>query len=131
MQKEKQSDGTLLTALGAVVALTWSWSTTLAAGDAAAGQHVFGRCAACHSVTAGANGIGPSLAGVFGRKSGTEAGYNYSPALKDANITWDEATLDKFLQGPSSLVHGTKMFVNLPNETDRQNVIAYLDTLKK
>jgi cytochrome c len=118
-----------MTALGALVALTWSCSTALAAGDAAAGQHVFARCAACHSVTAGANGIGPSLAGMFGRKSGTEAGYNYSPALKDANITWDEATLDKFLQGPSALVHGTKMFVSVPSSTDRRDVIAYLETL--
>jgi len=101
-----------------------------AAGDAAAGQKVYARCAGCHSTTEGQNKIGPSLAGVVGRKSGTEVGYNYSPAMKNANITWDDATLDKFLTSPARLVHGTKMFMNLPSSTDRQNVIAYLDTLK-
>jgi cytochrome c len=58
-----------------------------------------------------------------------EDGYSYSP--KNANITWDDATLDKFLASPADVVHGTKMFMNLPSSTDRQNVIAYLDTLKR
>jgi cytochrome c len=101
-----------------------------AAGDPAAGQHVFARCAACHSTTPGENKIGPSLADVVGRKSGTEAGYSYSPAMKSANITWDDAALDKFLTSPGGFVHGTKMFLSVPSGTDRQNVIAYLDTLK-
>jgi cytochrome c len=101
-----------------------------AAGDAAAGQTVYARCAGCHSTTPGQNKIGPSLAGVVGRKSGTEDGYSYSPAMKNANITWDNATLDKFLASPAGVVHGTKMFMNLPSRSDRRNVIAYLDTLK-
>ena len=105
-------------------------SVAHAAGDAAAGQTVYARCAGCHSTTPGQNKIGPSLAGVVGRKSGTEDGYSYSPAMKTANITWDDATLDKFLASPAGVVHGTKMFMNLPSSTDRQNVIAYLDTLK-
>ena len=74
--------------------------------------------------------IGPSLAGVFGRKSGTEAGFDYSPALKAAAITWDDMALDKFLQNPGADVHGTKMVVSVPGNDDRQNVIAYLKTLK-
>jgi cytochrome c len=101
-----------------------------ATGDAAAGEKVFSRCAVCHSNQAGVNKVGPSLDGVVGRKSGTEPGYSYSSAMKSAGLTWDPATIDKFLQGPSSLVHGTKMFLSVPNETDRQNVIAYLATLK-
>lgn len=101
-----------------------------ATGDAAAGEKVFTRCAVCHSNQVGVNKVGPSLDGVVGRKSGTEPGYSYSPAMKSAGLTWDSATLDKFLQGPSSLVHGTKMFLSVPSETDRQNVIAYLATLK-
>ena len=101
-----------------------------ATGDAAAGEKVFTRCAVCHSNQARVNKVGPSLDGVVGRKSGTEPGYSYSPAMKSAGLTWDPATLDKFLQGPSSLVHGTKMFLSVPSETDRQNVIAYLETLK-
>ena len=74
--------------------------------------------------------IGPSLAGVVGRKSGTEPGFNYSPALKSANVTWSAGTLDKFLQGPGNFIHGTRMFLNVPSASDRQNVIAYLGTLK-
>ena len=89
------------------------------------------QCAGCHRRTPGVNKIGPSLAGVVGSKSGTVPGYDFSAAMKNANITWDDATLDKFLANPAGFVHGTKMFVNLPNETDRQNVIAYLSTLKK
>jgi cytochrome c len=79
----------------------------------------------------GEHKIGPSLAGVFGRKSGTEAGYNYSPAMKGANATWDEKTLDEYLQGPSKFVRGTRMVYSVPNEKDRQDVIAYLKTLPK
>ena len=96
----------------------------------AASQTVYARCAGCHSTVQGQNKIGPSLAGVVGRKSGTEDGYSYSPVMENANITWDDATLDKFLASPAGVVHGTKMFMNLPSSTDRQNVIAYLNTLK-
>ncbi len=119
-----------LAAVFATATLFLNSSTSLAAGDPAAGQHVFARCAACHSTTPGENKIGPSLADVVGRKSGTVAGYSYSPAMKGANITWDDAALDKFLTSPAGFVHGTKMFLSIPNSTDRQNVIAYLDTLK-
>jgi cytochrome c len=101
-----------------------------AAGDAAAGEHVFDRCTVCHSPKAGENKIGPSLAGVFGRKSGAAPGYNYSPALKSADITWDEQELDKYLANPPADVHGTKMVISVPNAEDRQNLIAYLKTLK-
>ena len=101
-----------------------------AAGDAAAGEHVFVRCVVCHSPKAGENKIGPSLAGVFGRKSGSAPGYDYSPALKSAGITWDEQELDKYLTNPPADVHGTKMVISVPSAEDRQNVIAYLKTLK-
>jgi cytochrome c len=114
-----------------VTALALGSSTGFAAGDAAAGQQLFAsRCSVCHATEHGVNKIGPSLAGVFGRKSGTEAGFDYSPALKAAAITWDEKTLDEFLQNPGADVHGTKMVVSVPGGDDRQNVIAYLKTLK-
>jgi cytochrome c len=107
-------------------------STALAAGDPAAGQTVFAaRCAACHSTKPDDNKIGPSLAGIVGSKSGTVPGFNFSTAMKEANLTWDDANLDKYLANPNGFVHGTKMFVNLPSETDRENVVAYLNTLKK
>jgi cytochrome c len=61
-----------------------------AEGDAAAGEKVFAHCAPCHSTKPGENKFGPSLAGVLGRKAGTEPGYSYSSALKGQDITWDE-----------------------------------------
>ena len=69
-----------------------------------------------------AAGAGPSLAGVLGRASGAVPGYDYSPAMKNAHLTWDEQTLDKFLQNPSGLVHGTKMFTSIPDAATRQRV---------
>jgi cytochrome c len=124
------ASSTLAAAVGAVAILVVGSRSTLAAGDPDAGRQVFTRCGVCHTTEPGVNKIGPSLAGVVGRKSGTVPEYEYSPAMKDANITWDNDTLDKFLAGPGNFVHGTKMFLSLPNSADRQNVIAYLDTLK-
>ena len=91
-------------------------SSALAAGDVVAGKQVFATtCGACHSTEPGANKIGPSLARIFGSKSGAVPGYDFSAALKAANITWDETALDKFLQNPAADVHGTTMFISVPN----------------
>ena len=101
-----------------------------AAGDAAAGKTVFEtQCSVCHSAEAGKNGFGPSLAAVLDRKAGSLAGFNYSPAMAQAGLTWDEKTLDEFLTSSTQKVPGTAMSVALPNATDRANVIAYLETL--
>jgi cytochrome c len=105
-------------------------SLAQAGGDATAGHTVFDRCAACHSISPGVNKIGPSLAGIVGSQSGTAPGFHFSPGMQNAKITWDDASLDKFLQNPNGFIHGTSMFLSLPSETDRQNVIAYLATLK-
>jgi cytochrome c len=104
---------------------------TYAQGDAAAGEKVFAHCATCHSTKPGEKKFGPSLAGVVGRKAGTEPGYSYSSAMKGANVTWDEKTLDEYLQGPAMFLQGTKMIYMVPNEKDRQDVIAYLKALSK
>ena len=117
--------------LGATAALPLATSRALAAGDAAAGKQIFTTtCAACHSAQPGVNMIGPSLAGIVGSKSGAVLGYSFSSALKAANITWDEQTLDKFLENPKADVHGTKMPISVPNPENRDNIIAYLETLK-
>jgi cytochrome c len=98
-----------------------------AAGDPDKGKAVFNKCVACHSIQAGVNKVGPSLHGIVGAKPGQVQGYNFSEALKNSGLTWDEATLDKWLASPRKLVPGTKMiFPGLPKEEDRQNVIAYL-----
>jgi cytochrome c len=103
-----------------------------AAGDAAAGKLLFTqKCGLCHSVEQGKNKIGPSLYGVVGRKAGSLDGYTYSDAMKNANRTWNDATLDDYLTNPRQKIPGVKMiFIGLPEETDRQNVIAYLETAK-
>jgi cytochrome c2 len=102
------------------------------AADAGAGKSVFqASCSICHSVQPGQNKIGPTLFGLVGRKTGSEAGYNYSPANEGANLTWDPGTLDKYLQGPRAMIPGTKMtFAGVKDDDKRANLIAYLATLK-
>ena len=100
--------------------LVLSSAALAAAGDPTAGEKVFAsHCAVCHATTLGEKKIGPSLAGIIGSKSGSVPGFDFSPGMKDANVTWDDANLDKFLANPVGFMHVTKMFVNLPNETDR------------
>jgi cytochrome c len=110
------------------ISLAWSASAATPAGTPTAAD--FSRCAGCHSTQAGQNKIGPSLAGIFGKPSGSVPGYNYSAALKNAHLTWDQQTLDKFLQNPGGVVHGTKMFTTVPDADTRQRVVAYLKSLQ-
>jgi cytochrome c len=117
-----------LTASLGGMSLAWLASAATPAGTPSAAD--FSRCAGCHSTQAGQNKIGPSLAGVFDRPSGSVPGYNYSAAMKNAHLTWDDQTLDKFLQNPGGLVHGTKMFATVPDAGTRQRVIAYLKSLQ-
>lgn len=98
---------------------------------AAAKPAAFGQCAACHSVQPGMNGVGPSLAGVIGRKSGSLAGFAYSDAMKAYGKTWDEATLETFLTSPAKAVPGTRMtYLGQSDPAQRKAVIDYLGTLK-
>jgi cytochrome c len=103
-------------------------------GAAAAqdGQGVFRRqCGACHATEPGQNKIGPSVAGVAGKKAASEAGFAYSDALKGANLTWTDDNLEKYLADPKALVPGGKMvFAGLKNPADAKAVVDYLKTLK-
>ncbi|HTY68677.1 MAG TPA: cytochrome c family protein [Alphaproteobacteria bacterium] len=104
-----------------------------AAGDAAEGKKVFTRvCGACHTDQAnGPRKLGPTLFGVVGRKAGSIEGFRYSEANKKSGITWTPEVLDEYLKDPRAKVPGTIMaFAGLKNDTERQNVIAYLETLK-
>lgn len=111
----------------AAAALALTGPAWAQAGDAAKGQAIFIRCAICHSVKPGENKLGPSLAGVVGRKAGTLPGFTYSPAMKNAKIVWDAKTLDGFIAQPMTKVPGTKMaFAGIANPADRANLLAYL-----
>ena len=103
-----------------------------AAGDLSAGKSVFAsNCAICHSVQPGQNKIGPTLFGLSGRKTGSVAGYSYSEANEHANLTWDDATLNKYLEAPRSTIPGTKMtYGGLKDPQKRADLISYLDSLK-
>jgi cytochrome c2 len=92
------------------------------------GEAVFKKsCAICHTLEAGKNKIGPSLAGVVGRKAGSVAGFAYSAANKDSGDIWDEPTLDAYLTAPQKFMPGTKMvFVGLKDPGDRKALIEYL-----
>jgi len=96
-------------------------------GDATAGERTFAQCKTCHSIQAGQNRIGPSLFGLIGRKAGTAPNYNYSGAMKNSGLTWNEQTLADYLENPRKKVVGTKMtYAGLAKPQDRANVIAYL-----
>ncbi len=97
-------------------------------GDPAAGEQVYARCIACHSPDR--NRTGPLHCGLFGRVSGTAPGYAYSPAMREAAITWNADTLDTFLEAPLQAVRGTTMgFAGVADAGDRRDLIAYLGTL--
>ncbi len=115
----------------AALGLALAANTAYAAGDAEAGKQVFKQCALCHTTEAGKNKIGPSLAGIVGREAGTAPNFSYSDAMKNFKHKWTADELNTYLEDPRKLVPGTKMiFPGLKNEKDRDNVIAYLETLK-
>ncbi len=88
-----------------------------------------GHCRECHAFDKGDNRLGPSLYGVVGRKAGIMPGFEYSEALKNSGITWDEATLDKWISNPNAVVDGNNMgalFSGLSDAGERAKIIAFL-----
>ncbi|MGB7318533.1 MAG: cytochrome c family protein [Planktotalea sp.] len=106
-------------------------ATLIASADVAKGEKVFGKCKACHKLEDGANGTGPHLFNVVNREIGKIDGFGYSGVLAEMGGTWDYDALDGFLENPKSYAPGTKMgFSGLKKDTDRANIIAYLETIK-
>jgi cytochrome c len=106
-------------------------NTLLASADVAAGEKVFAKCAACHTVNqGGANGIGPNLFGTVGEAIGQgKGGFAFSEALKGKGGNWTFEALDHWLTSPREFAPGTKMtFAGLGNPADRANLIAWLNT---
>ena len=102
-------------------------STT--AGSALKGKEIYdARCSACHSVDD--NRVGPMHLGVFGRKAGSVKSYSYSDALKKSKVVWSRDTLTAWLTNPEMLIPGQRMGYAMDNTQDREDVVAYLATLK-
>jgi cytochrome c len=104
-------------------------TTALAAdGNSTRGQAVFRACAACHSLSPDQNMTGPSLAHLWGRKAGTLSSFDrYSPALKSANLTWNDTTLDRWIADPQRLVPGNQMtFPGIKDARQRTDLLAFL-----
>lgn len=103
-------------------------SAQAAGGDAAMGKKQFAVCMACHTVEAGGpNKVGPNLHGIIGRKAGTGANFAYSDAMKKADITWSEESINQYLLKPKEFVPGNKMaFLGVPKDDMRANIIAYI-----
>jgi len=105
-----------------------SFVGTANAQDVAAGEKSFNKCRACHQVGETAkNSVGPELNGLFGRKSGSVAGYNYSDANKNSGITWDDAVFADYIKDPKAKIPGTKMaFAGIKKEDEIKDLTAYL-----
>jgi len=98
------------------------------AQDVASGEHVFHKCAPCHSIGLDAsNKIGPELNGLDGRHSGTAPDYSYSSANKNSGIVWNEATFTEYIKNPQAMVQGTKMtFAGIKNDQEISDLWAYI-----
>jgi len=94
-------------------------------GDAVQGKAVFEkRCTGCHAMAVDREG--PRLAGVYGRRAGNITGFTYSAGLKNSGVTWNDATLEKWLSDPDLMVPDNNMSFSVPKAEERRNLIAYL-----
>jgi cytochrome c len=102
-----------------------SEATLAGDGDAVHGKAVFEkRCTGCHAMEADREG--PRLAGVFGRKAGSVPGFTYSAGLKNLGLTWNDATLERWLSDPDMVVPDNNMNFSVPKADERRDLIAYL-----
>lgn len=109
-----------------------SLAMLLSTADPAAGEKLFAKCTACHTIAqGGANGIGPNLYGTVDEPIGKgKAGFAFSSALSGHGGNWTFANLDEWLKSPRAFASGTKMsFAGLSSAEDRANMIVYLNSM--
>jgi cytochrome c len=82
------------------------------------------RCSGCHALDRDKEG--PRLGGVYGRTAGTVEGFQYSSALKNSKLVWNNETLDKWLTDPDKLVPNNDMGFHDDNSQERQALILFL-----
>ena len=100
-------------------------AAALAAGDPAAGEALYARCAACHALAY--DRVGPRHCGILGRRAGSVAGFDYSEPMKKSGIVWSAKTLDRFIADPLQTVPGTTMtYAGVADPKERADLIAYL-----
>ena len=120
-----------------VAAVLWSTALAILSGPALAqddteakeAQLAFNNhCRTCHVTREGDHRLGPSLSGVVGREAGSAPGYGYSSAMADADLIWDEASLDRFIENPNAVVPGNNMkpFSGVGSADERAKIIAHL-----
>ena len=114
--------------VGVAILISGAFSLARAAGNPQRGAKIYDACAACHSLEPNLNLTGPSLAGLWGKKAASVAGYpRYSDALKKRDLAWDDVTLNAWLAAPESFVPGTYMsFRGIPDDRARSDLIAFL-----
>ena len=112
-----------------MASIAMAQSSTSTSGSAIKGKEIYdARCSACHSVDD--NRVGPMHLGVFGRKAGSVKSYRYSDALNKSKVVWNRDTLTAWLTNPEALIPGQRMGYAMDNTQDREDVVAYLATLK-
>jgi cytochrome c len=95
------------------------------AGDPIRGKDLFEkRCGGCHSLDADKEG--PRLRNVYGRKAGSISSFKYSDALKGAQFTWDQNSLDRWLTNTESVIPDNDMDFHVPKADERADIIEYL-----
>ena len=121
-------NGALATSLVISILFAMGAHALASEGNPTRGQRVFGTCAACHSLEPDRNMTGPSLARLWGRKAGTLSSFSrYSPALKSANIEWNDKTLDEWIADPQHVVPGNQMtFPGIKDARQRSDLLAFL-----
>lgn len=101
-------------------------SIAFASGDVRHGEKLFAHCQACHSLRPSINKLGPSLFGIVDRPSAAVDGYQYSKAMKDADVIWSEQSLKSFLASPRKFIPGSKMSFSIRKQEDLDDLVAFL-----